>query len=64
MIAWPNGVQVVAVSRTTSPVTHTAEVAVNKQSAKLTDPSGRLEKGSMSNNAPAKIKAKNPTVMI
>ena len=64
MIVCPNGVHVVAVSLTTNPVTHTAEVAVNKQSQKPTDPSAQLEKGSMSSKAPARIKAKKPAVMI
>ena len=60
---WPKRVQVVAVSRTMRPVTHTAEVAVNRQSPKGTEPGARLAKGSESRQAPRRISSRKPPTM-
>ncbi len=55
MTTWPNPVQCVAVSTTVSPVTQTADVAVNSASKKfVTDPE-RDEIGSMSNPVPSSV---------
>ena len=64
MTACPNSDQYNAVSCTTRPVTHTAEVAVNSASAKLALPGPRLAKGSVRSAAPSKITVANPAMMI
>ena len=62
--AWPNGDQEEAVSSTTSPVTQTAEVAVNRQSANPALPVSRLESGRESSSVPVRISAINPKAII
>ncbi len=57
--ACPKGVQKVAVSTTTSPVRHTAEVAVKIPSRGGTEPSPRVEMGRERRTAPITINSKN-----
>ena len=62
--ACPKEDQKVAVSCTTRPVTHTAETAVNRLSAKPALPGARRETGSISSSVPARISAAKPSTMI
>ena len=56
-------VQLVAVSVTTSPVTHTADTAVNRQSPKPALPGRMLDTGSIRASVPNAISAKNPSTI-
>jgi hypothetical protein len=58
IIAWPKGLQCWAVFTTTSPVTHTAEVAVNAASmAELNSPLA-VDTGSQSRTVPVRMRNK------
>lgn len=59
----PKGLQKTAVSTTTSPVTQTAEVAVNRASIGGVQVPSLDEIGSMSSSVPAMITAPNPAAM-
>ena len=59
--ACPNSDQYVAVSCTMSPVTQTAEVAVNRALGKLVTVPADAETGSISSRLPSKITARNPS---
>ena len=61
---FPNKLQWVAVSNTTNPVTHTADVAVKSESTKLVGCPLLLEIGKDSILAPTKVRSKKPTVII
>ena len=61
--AWPNTDQPVAVSRTTSPVTQTAEVAVNSEVPKLALRPSAEAAGIMSSSVPARITVRNPNII-
>lgn len=60
----PKSVQYEAVSRTTSPVTHTAETAVKSASEKEAEPAPFEEPGSMSIIVPKSIAHANPKIII
>ena len=62
--ACPNGDQYVAVSLTTSPVTHTADVAVNSASLKEALPSSTVDTGSIKTSVPKMINPAKPIIMI
>ena len=62
--AWPNPDQYSDVSCTTRPVTQVAEVAVNSASKKEAPCPSRVEMGSVSSSAPARISRANPIRMI
>ena len=64
MTACPKGDQWVTVSRTTSPVTQTAEVAVNRQSENPVPACSMSETGSISKSVPTRIISTNPSAMI
>lgn len=55
----PNPLQWVAVSTTVSPVTHTAEVAVNAACNKFVERPAAVERGSRSSAVPAEIAPTN-----
>ena len=59
MTPCPKGVQNVAVSTVMSPVTHTAETAVNRAGIRVSAASGAWEAGSISSPAPRRITARN-----
>ena len=61
---WPNGLQCVAVSTTTRPVTHTAEVAVNAASTSGVQVPSADEIGSISTTVPIAIRTANPVARI
>ena len=60
----PNKDQLVAVSLTTSPVTQTAEVAVNRASLKCVMDPSREETGSIRRIVPVRIMARKLPIMI
>ena len=64
MTSCPKGDQYRAVSWTTRPVTHVAEVAVNRASKKEAPPGAREAKGSMRSRVPARISRRKPRMMI
>ena len=64
IITCPKIVQCVAVSKTTNPVTHTADVDVNKESIKEVHSPDLLDIGRQSKNAPIKITAAKPSKII
>jgi hypothetical protein len=59
MTTCPNTLQCVAVSTTTSPVRHTAEVAVKRAVNQSVGPPVALEIGSTSRTAPARMRPAN-----
>ena len=64
MTACPKVDQYSAVSRTTSPVTQVAEVAVNRASRNGAPPGPLVEKGSISSTVPTVISERKPKIMI
>jgi hypothetical protein len=64
MTTSPNVLNVVAVSTTTSPVTHTAEVAVNNASIKGNPCPDSVATGKDNKHAPSKIVTANPSTKI
>jgi hypothetical protein len=60
MTTWPNGLQWVAVSTTTRPVTHTADVAVKRAVTGSAGRPGAREIGSHSRSVPIPISARKP----
>lgn len=64
MTPWPNAEKYTAVSWTTSPVTHTADVEVKRASMNgVTEPS-RDDTGSISSAAPVSMTSAKPRMMI
>ena len=61
--ACPNSDQYCMVSWTTRPVTQVAEVAVNSASRKPAPPGARVEIGSISSRAPARMSSKKPKMI-
>ena len=59
-MAWPNPLQYVPVSTTTSPVTHTAEVAVKRAVRNDAECPSAVAKGKLRSSAPRRIIAANP----
>ena len=63
MTSCPKPDQQLAVSRTTSPVTQVAEVAVNSASEKEAPPRAFVEKGSISSAVPSRISSRKPRMI-